>query len=302
MSRSQRKDKTMKKLSTKLFATTALTLSLSTAAHAVECGDTVGPNEKIVLTQDLLCPSYVDVALTIVGPATLDMNGKSIICLAGLFSDNITNQGVSVSGKRARIKNGTISSCQHGMLLQGEGRHRFDNVHASDTKASGFQVGSDNNTLRRNTVSSAGDHGFYVLGDKNKLQDNFAELSRLEGFRLVRAYKNTLTRNRSYYNSGSGFWTSLGGDENKFIKNTSAFNEDEGFKLSDGRKHLLVNNTAQENNWNGIFVDEEVSATRVTRNTLRGNGAYDIYQAAPGCGANKWSRNTFGSSNIGCVE
>ena len=302
MAHTQRKGKTMKKLGTKLFSTAALTLSLSGAAHAVECGDTIGPNEKVVLTRDLLCPSNVDVALTVVGPATLDMNGYTITCLAGLFSDYATDNGVYVLGKSARIKDGTISSCLEAMVIKGEGRHRIEKVHASDSKERGFQVLSDNNTLRRNRASSTSSYGFYVVGSKNRLQDNIADGGGAEGFVLGQAHRTTLTRNLAAGNGRSGFMTYSDGDGIKFIKNEALNNGWDGFAIRGGQKHQLVRNVAKGNEGSGVFISDEVIRSRLTRNTFQFNREFDISQAAPHCEGNRWTRNTFNTSNVDCVE
>ena len=291
---------TMKKLSTKLMAATVLVLGLSSTAQAVNCGDTIGPNETVKLEQDLVCPSPMgSVVLRVVGPATLDLNGHRVICPEP-ESVSPFSYGVLVEGKNAKVKDGSVEWCRNGITLRGEGRHRVDNVHVIEVEKYGFKVESPRNTLRKSQAVSVGDHGFHVVSDLNKLQDNYAVDGKKVGFVVERGSKNTLTRNVAYKNDGAGLIL-FGGQGNKLIKNEASRNLGIGIAVLSGAKHQLLRNTASKNGEYGIGVNSGVSRAKVTRNFSVQNDWFDMFQSGD-CGDNKWTKNDFETWNRDCIE
>ena len=288
----------MEKLSTKLMAVAALTLGLSSTAQAVKCGDTIGPRETVKLEQDLVCPAgFGSVALWLEGPATLDMNGYTIKCEepASQFS-----RGIVVFGKNAKLKDGTVFRCHTGVALQGEGRHRVENVRAMGVEKYGFKVESPRNTLKENVTLDVGGPGFHVLSDRNKLQDNVVMLGAKMGYVVEQASKNTLTRNFAGGSDGAGF-TLLGGQENKLLRNRAIRNGAIGIAVLSGEKHQVMRNTAERNEEYGIGVNASVSGAKIMSNTSTGNTSFDMFQSGD-CGDNKWARNDFDTWNRDCID
>ena len=164
----------------------ALALAVTAATSpvsAVKCGDTITKNT--VLIADLLCDG--DPALTVVGPATLDLNGHTVscgdACLYSWYSDAI-NGGIRISGRGATIKNGNISNCDSGVApydkLDFHGALIKD-IIASNNCRYGVNVNGNNNKLQ-NVTSKGNGYSYYdeidyvkegygidVTGSSNKL-------------------------------------------------------------------------------------------------------------------------------------
>src|SRR5262249_28789156 len=93
-----------------LLTSVAFTLSHGTA-QAVSCGDTLGPGGTFTLTTNLNCSIPGNYALHIVGPVTVDLKGHTLTCA------NTNTFGIHVTGNTATVKNGTITGCGHGVVL-----------------------------------------------------------------------------------------------------------------------------------------------------------------------------------------
>jgi hypothetical protein len=89
-----------------------LTLAIG-AASAVKCGDSIKSNT--VLTANLACDCTKfdnNAALTVVGPATLDLKGHSVSCTQNRPS--LLTVCLAIRGKGATIKNGSVTACLYG--------------------------------------------------------------------------------------------------------------------------------------------------------------------------------------------
>ena len=114
-----------------IFITASLLLGLTgppftaQAQAQVMCGDIIGdePGEKkVVLQQTLEDCDGVEAALTVIGPATLDLNGFEVNC-DDQDGDGSVPHGIIVKGGRAKIKNGRVEGCARGMWLTESGKH-----------------------------------------------------------------------------------------------------------------------------------------------------------------------------------
>ena len=129
-------------------------LSSVQAATAVcpPCGFPLGPGGLFVLTCDVtLCTT--NPALS-VDSATLDMNGHTVSCLG----PTPTNDGIVLLGSKAKLRNGTVTGCFNGVVLQGTGHHEVRNVTSSYNANIGFEEleGSSANKLTNDTASYNG--------------------------------------------------------------------------------------------------------------------------------------------------
>ncbi len=196
--------KTQFSLAAALLAVVALTPD----ASALECGDTIYPGEKVKLDGHVgPCPA-VPGGITVIGPATLDLNGFTVWCEG-------SHIGVRLQGERGVVKNGTVEDCPVGVMPDGEGRHRVKHVTVEKSGVAAFLVYSDRNLLERNQSLQSW-VGFRIEGDRNRLRRNRASQAATAGF-LIRGYRNLVARNLSVDSHRHGFEVEPG--QHKILRN-----------------------------------------------------------------------------------
>jgi len=111
----------------------------------VNCGDSL--RKDVILLEDLTCdcqrsPNSTFAALTVVGPASLDLNGFSVVCDDNSWDVTETDLSavIKVGGRSGVIINGSISGGNFGIVLAERGRHTVENVIVTDTANDGLQV------------------------------------------------------------------------------------------------------------------------------------------------------------------
>ena len=319
------------------IATTGFLLSLSMTpllAHALQCGDTVGPNETVVLDGHLGPCDASTGGITIQGPATLDLNNFTFFC-DGSTGDGSVTGGITLEGRRAQLRNGIVRSCLDGVVVAGQGRHRVKNMVAMSNDTAGFHVSSDNNILQENTALING-AGFQIASNRNTLHHNNSHHNSGAGYQVglsaTRFVANTLRHNTATDNGFTGFLVlgvertalirneaarnDLGGflmiaERSRLIANSATANRGNGFLVA-GKAHRLIRNQANDNTGVGIhlaIIDDPSGFLRapaenilVTRSVAHGNAALDLQDDNVECGTNRWRRNAFGSANQPCVE
>ena len=297
------------------------------AAIALDCGETVGPQQKVVLNADVgpCSAATANPALTVEGPATLDLNGHTLAC-------DFLNppDGIVVIGKGAKILNGTIEDCNEGMLIGGEGRHSITGVTSRGNDEDGFEVNSDSNKLTANASVANLDEGFQVNGNKNKLDQNTAADNDNDGFDVVGEQNrlslniaaenndgfdvtgpgNKLSLNTSIGNAEDGFDIKSAGnslDKNAAINNGDGEPSDEGIQIRDDGNKLKQNRTIG-NSGAGLLLTADAQSNLVTRNISQANSGTDFVDENPDCDENKWVKNIFQSSeadgvaNPDCIQ
>ncbi|HYZ26870.1 MAG TPA: right-handed parallel beta-helix repeat-containing protein [Geminicoccaceae bacterium] len=253
-------------------------------AHAVSCGDVLGPGGVVVLSQDLSCDTLP--VLTVEGPVTFNLRGFRVVC------DPAGGTGIDVIGSQARIRNGTIENCAIGMMVEGEGGHRLTRltVRSPDVPGNGgigFQVKSGRNRFVRNLVEKFAGEGFRlgddgVTADQNRLVFNKVIDSENHGFRVRIGQRNLFIRNIAKRNTGEGFRSQ--DRDNQFFSNKAYDNADEGFRIRDeaAQNNLVISNRVKGNGLDpcnlaagdanpGIAVVSEAAGNEVRRNKVLGN-------------------------------
>jgi hypothetical protein len=264
-----------------------LALSLSPGvALGVSCGDVI--TSDTVLDGDLgPCRSDSARALTVVGPARLDLNGFRVRCFADPRVG--TSVGILIEGRRAEVTNGAVSDCGiAGVELQGGGGHVVKTVLVEDC-SDGFDVdpSSIGNTLVDN-VARSNAIGFDVDGRKSRLLRNLATGSGV-GFELENGAEGTELIANVATGNGDGF--SLDSvTRNVELRGNLSLGEGagSGFVLY-GRGHRLSGNRAL-----GHAVGISVRATQ----TL----VFDLDDAAADCDDNRWRDNVFTTRNQPCIR
>jgi parallel beta-helix repeat protein len=245
--------------------------SASPAAAEAVCDGYVGPGETLVLGADLgPCDGEYEVLL--VESGTLDLGGHTVSC-ADTNADGILPYGIVLVGKKAQLRNGTVTGCYHNVILDDKGRHTVENVTAENALFDGFQLWSTRNRVSGSFALGNGDDGFQIAAPKNKLSGNVAEGSGEDGIDVVDAARNSLTDNVVSGSADDGF--DIGGDRNKLIGNESTANLDTGIRVGGARNKLLAN-------------------------TSTGNGGFDLLGVEP-CTSNRYRDNVYGSASGSCM-
>jgi hypothetical protein len=304
------------------------------ALMEVTCGDPLGPGGYYKLANDLRCPcNGVEPALTIEGPATLDLNGKTIVCepcsdQCGEGTENFII-GIHVKGERATVKNGTIISCNVGLVVGGvddlaedalKGHHKITNVRVLASQEVQYDFNDDGEVkcdyFKGDGIVFESTHNF---ADGNELLDN-----QDDGIDL-KVGLNVIYKNSSIGNLGRGY--KFVGDYNWSIKNQAHLNEDDGIEIDKGAGIWVIGNQAIANGDEGIEVEKKakdsfIKFNKAIANEKRGievregatgnfikfnkaifNDKVDLRDKNEKCDNNTWRWNTFDTSEPAeCIQ
>ncbi len=317
----------MTRIGKTLLATLALTLGPAAAHAQVSCGDVIGPNETVVLSGDLLDCAGPEPALTIVGPATLDLNAFRIDCDLGAET-----VGLLIVGERAVVRGnvrGTsdnLNRCDRAVVVAGEGRHRLTEINPHESVI-GIDIQSDRNVVEDSVVESASAYGVLVGGDGNRLRNvesNGAAAAALQ----VSGSRNRVTNSAL---NASDVGARITGDRNVVRDSAANLNARHGFVIM-GERNLVVKNRAGNNTEHGFWVSfSSPGRNRLSRNDAYANGAAgmivwtegnrlsrnsslvndkseaghaDLEDRTEDCTTNRWRNNVYMTSNSlsGCIQ
>ena len=314
----QRIRKSLFGLRSNLLAASLLTgLVLTAPAQAqVTCGDVIGddPREKKVVLTGFVgaCDDGTgSTALTVRGPATLDLNGFTVAC-ADLDDDGQEpSVGIRLVGERAKLigRGGAVSGCPIGVSVEEGGKHRVDGVVVQSGEQ-GFRVTSSRNTLKKNIAENIRERsGFLISGTRNVLTQNVAQdMRRGAGFVLI-GERHRMIRNRSQDNGielpAPGI--SVLGDKHTLMKNEVLRNSGDGISLAFSATQVKVmRNDVRFNIRNGIVAQSGAQKNTIMRNVARNNGLIagtdDLKDRNLNCGTNRWRNNDFGSTTQACID
>jgi hypothetical protein len=296
------------------------------AAQPIACGDSIGPG-KVTFTADVgPCTSATDPALTIQGPAKVDMAGFSIAC-DGM---NPPNVGIELAGKGVQLAGGTVSDCGVGFHLAGAGKHKLEAVLAEGAAGDGILIDSDGNKVRRVAANGNGDEGVEVNGSSNKLEEVAAVGNGDGGFRID-GNRNSLKKVVATRNSRDGLFDVAGGTKIKdaaFLENGEDGADLAGSGASleksvlvrnggvigagiylDGNQNRAKQNRVFDNQPDGIQTDSSAQGSTIQKNVAIGHEV-DLLDGSAGgtCGSNQWKKNVFatsaadGNPGAACIE
>ncbi|WP_444907791.1 right-handed parallel beta-helix repeat-containing protein [Microbulbifer sp. SSSA008] len=312
----------------------AAVFTLSTAALAIECGDTI--SEPTTLSQDLNCELSIanPVALTIVGPSgSLNMAGFELSCVS-LDPTQTDFYAIDLQGTAAYLSNGQLTNCTNGVITSSSGFHSISNMEinsavrnaillfgngntitnvditgpATSTISDGIEVFGDYNTISRSTVLGGGDEGIEILGDYNNISFTTVSGFSEDGFEIDGNF--TFVSNSIIENNGEA-GILINGNFNNIASNNVADNGQVGINLSGGSSNSIASNTVSNNGLSvlpsngGIIVTDSNSLNnRITGNTLNGNQQFDLADPFdPDCNErNLWSGNQFTTSDPTCLD
>jgi parallel beta-helix repeat protein len=167
----------------------------------IACGDILGPGGSFVLDSNVgPCPAPT-AALTVIGPAQLDLNGFTVSCVDSFQGPD----GIVVGGNGATVVNGTVTNCFGGVIVAGSGGHRIRGLTA-DANGGGFKIQSSNNRFQNNVVHNHRAAGFLIYGAGtqvrfNILTNNQANSNGLGIYLTTDAHFTVVFRNTAIGNS-----------------------------------------------------------------------------------------------------
>jgi parallel beta-helix repeat protein len=280
------------------FMTEAMANDLSRGTLIeVECGQKLGPNGHYKLANDLLCPcdtddSNVEPAITIEGPVTVDLNGKSIACepcdavqckkdceeeicpypipIPPLYSI----AGIHVKGEGATVRNGTIIRCNVGLVVGGvddlaedtlKGHHKIINVTVLASQEVLYYDEDECNNFKGDGIILESTHNY---AGRNELLGN-----QNDGIDLKAGY-NLIKKNSSIGNGGKGY--NIEGDHNWLIGNQARINVDDGIEVEGGVGTRMIRNKAIANGGRGIELKEETPESSIKFNEASANNKEGI--------------------------
>jgi len=133
----------------------------------IRCGDFV--RNDVVLLEDLVCdcqrgPDSTFSAITVVGPAILDLNGRTVSCTDGSWEPTETDLSsiIRVEGRAGGVTNGVVSTGNFGIVLGGSGHHFIGEVSVQKTANDGVQVNAPFCEVTSSVFSDNG-LGFYSV-------------------------------------------------------------------------------------------------------------------------------------------
>ena len=325
---------------TKTMIAASMTFGLFTTpptqADPITCGSVIGPDETVKLEAHVGPCDGGEAVLTVIGPASLDLNGHPVFC-DDWNGDGELPDSIVIQGEGARVRNGWIQGCHNGVVVAGDGRHRVEQIESNDNEANGFYVTSDRNKLDQNMALFNIRNGVEVTGSRNSLTKNLSRANGVsehhvygQGY-LIRGERNTLKKNDAFDNQATGFSLQgkrhtlvqnastrnyygyrVSGERHTLKKNTGSHNDKNGFEVisqpTRGKKIKLIQNVAEYNGQNGIRVNFTAEDITISRNTARNNDQlnkgwyYDLADVRSDCGTNRWSKNDYDTRSRACIE
>jgi parallel beta-helix repeat protein len=266
---------------------------------------------------------------------TVDLNGHRV------FGTSAAADGVGIlvlAGSDVTIVHGTVSNFDAGVVVSGGSGNRIERINAianvGESGVTSFGDGivitaSSSNVVTGNEVRSNGPFsGISVIGQSsaNKISRNTVQNNDIPagdeqndvGIRLEAGSSlTTLKENVVSFSGLDGIVIFQNALRNVLEGNTVKAN---GFHNKPHRKgdgirifgiagpdeNTLRRNVASDNAAHGIVLSDGATANILRRNKASRNGiaepgAVDAADLNPGCDANTWVRNVFGSRNQGCV-
>lgn len=203
-------------------------------AKPVGCGDTLEYG-RFKLTGNLNCEGE-DPAITIIGPARLNLNGYT---LSGNEPDiKFKNICILIEGDGAWVWNGTVKNCEDGIEIALESdRNRILRVTSHNNRKRGFKIKGDKNLLFNCTATNNWRKGFSIEGEE---ADD-------EGADDEKAEDNLLIKCLAMYNGHQGFNIERG-DGNKIYDNNAIANCRDGIEIAKkGKDNLVFYNHVEDN-------------------------------------------------------
>jgi parallel beta-helix repeat protein len=240
----------------------------------VECGDVL-ENGRFELTGNLNCPDD-DPAITIIGPATLNLKSNTLsgVPVCEDEDDCNLNDCIRIEGDGAKVWNGRVANCADGVVIAGTGRHQVFRITSMDNDKTGFKLDEDSNDnwLTENEAIYNKKENFLIekKSNNNHLIKNIAKDGEDRGY-YVRGSNNRLYKNKAYGNLNDALRIRNGTD-NIVIHNIFNNTESEAGIKIDSKGNIVRKNFIKQND-RGIRIrsnDNEVVKNIIINNSSEG--------------------------------
>lgn len=260
-------------------------------ASAIECGDVLTRGQYI-LDRDLTCgiPGSTNpnaVGITVVD-SVLDMAGHTLTCAS--------SYATGIRGEKASFRNGTVTGCRLGILMQGDFQvlqsviltHNTLGLHAEggggffldntaiDNSFTGFEIGADPRTrpvqIINNTAQGNGRYGFVLASGSASIMGNTATGNEV-GFVLSGLYHAWVSGNFAMENTQAGYWIVVGNDRTT-MENNVAYRNDLGFWFFGNNRVMVRDNLALENLLDGFWIQFLGQGLDMRENSAFRNGQH----------------------------
>ncbi len=247
----------------------------------INCGATITEDTVLMPTDPVVSGSCATrPALTVIGPAELDMNGLSVSC------STTSTDGIVIRGTKAEVFNGSVRGCGTGFIVDHDfgdaTRNKLYNLVARDNAENGFLIVGSSSSIVGCVARDNQDAGFWITGTKGKVVDNSATGNQT-GFVLAGSSIKAM-RNIAADNLGAGF--SITGDRVK-LQDSVASGNGTGFSVH-GFDASLKANQASANEAAGFYCDFGTTGHKLKGNTASG-GYRGFYWSS--CGATDFVKN-----------
>lgn len=241
----------------------------------VGCGDVLAiPGGKYKLGQDMNC--NVDPAILVVADdIKLDLGGHTLSCTAPMFGIAV------VSSRHVSIKDGTVSTCLFGILLQDAHDSSVKEMVVTDALQFGIILfNASNNDVNNNVVVRGGSKGIgLLLSSDNDVRDNVVTGSAVtpggdDGISLGSNSNGNQVRGNEAYGWGRSGLLVNDSSNNTLKGNIANDNLVFGIVLSDDGLPTLNNeviDNVTNHNFVGLAMDDGVSGTVVRQNVANHN-------------------------------
>jgi hypothetical protein len=292
-----------------LLGLTALT-GVAVASH-VTCGQVI--TASTTLDSDVgPCPGD---GLEVAGDGvTLSLGGHHVLGRG-------SGTGILVSGEGVHVRNGTVSGFSDGVLTFFSSNDTIEGLVATRNATAGIALGPGlTSRLERNIVTANGAMGIRI----NQTTESVVERNLIRGnggpgvyfgggSTNFRTQRNTLRANAVDGNGGDGVLLERRADGNEMVGNRIARNGRDGVHISvfsaDQCCDLVQGNVIVGNAGNGVLIERDRPGTltsdlrnRILENRAFRNELFDLADENPGCDANTWAGNRFGTRNQPCIN
>lgn len=260
---------------------TAFLVSAPLAASAqVECGDTIGPNQIVILEENIgPCNSNVPDTCGVIleGPnAFLFGNGHVLRCDDGDPPD----VGICLRGSGATLENIRVRGCLVGVKAGQGGDHRIEDVTAKFNPLVGIELDSNDNLVRYSTANRNG-VGIVANGRRNEIRNTTA--NRNDGYGIWLAGNaqpclppqsflrdSDVVNVTARRNGEDGLRISTTGVDNDIRNSDFSNNDDDGAQIR-GDRNRLTNSNINGNDNRGVKLSSPSEENLVVDNTIQGN-------------------------------
>jgi len=209
-----------------------------------------------------------------------------------------SDRGVTVTADGQRFSDCLVfsPSVSDGFSIQSDG-NRIENCTSAETLNSGFRIEGNDNRLDDLRAIDNNSSSIFIIGDRNRV-DSVVAIGGFGSGLSVLGDDNEIEE-FSAVSKQSGAGISVSGNGNRVRASEAHGNPLNGLRVI-GNSNEIDRNRLFGNGATGLYV--EGGGNRIRGNQALGNDDPDAFDSMPGCFANRWEKNEFGSVSDPCIE